>query len=366
MKRAALVVGALLAAVFCASALACRQRPAMQAGSGAPGGESGFAGKAITNGQPTPTTAPGEDAVTRIAPKNSSAITPVPTATPAPTPFSMVWLSDTQYYPGNRPETLSAMLAWTARERDARNIVCVLHTGDLLQSPNSHTQQTRLMEAFAQLPPGLPVYSVAGNHDQSKSKSKNALYETYRPDNRLEDDVVSQDGACRYTLFEAGGVPMILVRVSFGGETDNLDWIYNAFAAYPDRYGILMLHSYMQELVEQYQKNRFDGDWALFERVVARAPNVRLVLSGHVYGQMYWQTTLDDGKGENPRSVQQILFNPQEEPHGGDGYLALLTFSPADKTLTCTGYSPLLDAFGPEKSGIPAHALPFELPKQNP
>ncbi len=72
-----------------------------------------------------------------------------------------------------------------------------------------------------------------------------------------------------------------------------------------------------------------EQDAELMRSVIARHPNVRYVLCGHMHAlQREMQFFDDNGDGTPERSVQAIMADYQGFDHGGEGYIVLLTFDP--------------------------------------
>jgi len=58
-------------------------------------------------------------------------------------------------------------------------------------------------------------------------------------------------------------------------------------------------------------------------------------------------------------TVNSILADYQDSPHGGDGWLRLMTFSPSNNTISVETYSPYLDQHNPTASS--AFVLKYEM-----
>lgn len=282
-----------------------------------------------------------------LTPTPAPTATLVPTATPAPTPFSIVWMSDTQLYTSSYPDILPAMTQWVTDNREKENIVCLVHTGDLLQAGFNEVQQQRLTDAVKLLPKDLLCVTAAGNHDRALVAPFYRYYADYRFDTALVPEQSIYDGECSYVTFEAGDMKLLLLSVAYLREKDCVDWANQVLAAHPDRYAILLVHSYLDPLLDDYNDGYTSSGDTLLSKVVSVSPNLRMVLCGHMHGVCYRAAELDDnGDGETDRLVQQMMFNPQEDVLGGGGYLRLLTFHPENDTVEILSYSPYLDVYG--------------------
>lgn len=88
------------------------------------------------------------------------------------------------------------------------------------------------------------------------------------------------------------------------------------------------------------------------ERIVAKNPNVRLVLCGHSRGDSMRTDEFDDDEDGTPdRTVYSLMFNPQGR-RNEYGYLRLLRFDPIARSIETYTYSPFLDKrFADPKTG---------------
>lgn len=68
------------------------------------------------------------------SPVQSAAPAPTPSPTPIPTPFSIVWMTDTQAMSCFSPEALDSMGCYIRDNLERENILCVFHTGDLVDN----------------------------------------------------------------------------------------------------------------------------------------------------------------------------------------------------------------------------------------
>ncbi len=260
---------------------------------------------------------------------------------PVPTPFSVVWLSDTQsmsYY--RYPGALASMGSWIARERDARNILCVVQTGDAVDNGFSSWQWLEFDKCYGRFRDVLPYFAIAGNHDIGVHQGDYSAYLERDSVRELPQGNTFAQGRAAYLTFSAGGTHFLLLGAGWSSELEAADWMNGVLRAHPNDVAILLFHGYIQ---------RGGGFTAMgkqmFERVVKPNPNVRLVLSGHVNGTAYRSDALDDDHdGGQDRLVSALMYNYQDS--GMDcGQLRLLTFDPAARNLTVTTYSPYTERY---------------------
>lgn len=292
---------------------------------------------AVPAASAAPTEAP---TATAFVPTPSPTATALPTATPAPTPFSMIWLSDTQRmtsYVNLRNIYFTMMQYIGAYERDW-NTTAVLHTGDVVDYGPKRSNWDAAIQGFDLLDPKVPLYSIAGNHDRDNDRS----YTTYTSldfVHRLPSEQLFRNGEAFYAYFSAGGTDFVVAGISFliikkegAGE-----FLRAAFDAKPDAVGILLTHNYLN----LNGSSSYDAQ-LLIEQVVQPCKNVRLVLCGHVQGADRRQDAYDDdGDGTPERTVNVLRFNYEDmKINAKQGYYRILWFDPADRSIAVDVYSP--------------------------
>lgn len=295
---------------------------------------------------PAPAATVPAAATSTPAPSPESTPAPAPTATPVPTPFTFVWMSDTQEYASTYPEIYRCMMQYVSDQRTARNIVYLLHTGDLINNAYTDHDSLNAQAAFDLLPDDLPVLTACGNHDFKQIKDNQGVpqnvytpYLDYRHDTNIAPEAEFLDGLSHYALFSAGGIDFLLLSVGYAQERASIEWANQVCAQYADRIAILVTHSYLKA------PNQHSGPGKLlYEGVVKASPNIRLVLSGHLPGAGFAQRALDDdGDDSADRTVVESMYNYQHESGGGGGYLRLLTVDPITGDVSVRTYSPWLD-----------------------
>mgnify|MGYP000896177741 FL=1 len=289
-----------------------------------------------------------EPAVATPEPTQATA-TPAPTATPVPsptpfpepTPFTVAWMTDTQEYAANHNDIFCAMTQWIADTQKEYNTVLTVHTGDMIRGSYREYQWQNMVQAFSLLPKDMQILTVGGNHDIASFMPDYTPYLAYRPDTDTDAEHSIFDGNVYYIEFEAGDVNILVFSITYGYEVESQDWINAVCAEHSNSYAILCLHSYLEPA------GYSSGGRYLFDGVVKKSPNVRLVLCGHEPGVRYQPEELDDdGDGVADRTVQQMLFNMQEETKDGEGFLRLLQFDTVNDTINVITYSPHLDVYG--------------------
>ncbi|NMO96560.1 S-layer homology domain-containing protein [Paenibacillus lemnae] len=263
-----------------------------------------------------------------------------------PYDFSFAWMSDTQYYSQSYPHIYRKNVQWLADNKEDLKLKYVIHTGDLVDKSEQEYQwleADRNMKVLedAQIPYGV----LAGNHDVGHQTGDYEAYKKYFGDWRFKNSPVFggsyDDNRGHYDLISAGGNDFIIVYMGWGLQEQEIQWMNEVVAKYPERKAILSLHEYL--LVSN---NRAPIADEIFEKVVKPNKNVIAALSGHYHDAELNTEELDDnGDGIPDRKVYQMLADYQGAPEGGLGYIRLMQFDVANNKLHIKTYSPYLDDY---------------------
>jgi hypothetical protein len=283
-------------------------------------------------------------------------------------PFTVVILPDTQNYASSFPHIFTAQTRWIVENRDAENIVMVLHEGDITND-NGAAQWANADASLGLLDGVVPYLLVPGNHDTGPggraevrdTAAFNATFPLSRFSSRPEFvEAMEPDRLDNHAQrFRAGGTDWLVVGLEFGPRDAALAWARDVIARHPSRRVMLVTHTslyfddtlhgtspYHSWTPHRYPLARARGDVndgvEIWEKLGRRHPNVSFVFNGHV---------LDDGAarlgtvGDYGHRVQHLLANYQMRPSGGEGYLRLLRFDVAAGRVAVETYSPYLDRF---------------------
>ncbi|WNQ11455.1 metallophosphoesterase [Paenibacillus aurantius] len=265
---------------------------------------------------------------------------------PAQYDFSIAWETDTQYYAQSYPENFRLLNDHIAANKDRMDIRYVVHTGDLIDDIDETYQWERADQYMkiledAQLPYGV----VAGNHDIANHNGKYVNYQKYFGEDRFKDNGVFggsfQNNLGHYDLVTAGGQDLIFVYMSYNFDREAVAWVNKVLAEYPDRMAVLAFHNYVKANADLDEAGLYYQN-----EVVAKNPNVKLVLSGHYTGAAFNVEGFDDdGDGVKERKVYQILQDYQGGEQGGNAYYKTLYFDLANGKLYMNSYSPKLNDY---------------------
>ncbi|MFD2670904.1 S-layer homology domain-containing protein [Marinicrinis sediminis] len=267
-------------------------------------------------------------------------------ASPAEYDYTLVWISDTQYYSESYPHIFENQMQWIADNEEEMNIQYVFHTGDLVDERDEEYQWLHADEYMGILDDAhIPYGVLAGNHDVGHKEGDYEAYSRYFGEQRFKDKPYYggsyQDNRGHYDLISAGGNDYVMVYMGWIIGQGEIDWINEVLKQHPDRIAILNFHEYLMVTGSRSPL----GD-QIYEQVVVPNPNVVAVLSGHYHDS---ETKIDqiddDGDGQPDRQVYQMLADYQGGPQGGQGYIRLLHVDQDQNRILVNTYSTLLDDY---------------------
>ncbi|WP_447925104.1 metallophosphoesterase [Georgenia muralis] len=277
--------------------------------------------------------------------------------------FTIGWESDTQYYNETFYDHQLAIHDFFLTERADLNLQYVIHTGDIVDVWDDMAQWDRADAAYTMLDDAdLPYGVLAGNHDVGSKLADYSNYSEFFGAERYADNPWwggdYADNRGHYDLVTAGGIDFLMLSMGWDPGAEEIAWLNEVLAQYPERVAILNLHEYMLTTgglgpIPQQ----------IYDEVVATNPNVKMVFSGH-YHDAYTRIDDfdDDGDGAPDRSVYQVLFDYQGLPEGGLGYLRLLHFDNDGEQVVARTYSPSLDDYDADDASLAAEHQDFTIP----
>lgn len=301
-----------------------------------------------------------------FVPTVTEAPTPEPTVEPASAPMdtpppqerytagegieTVAWLSDTQHYANYQTNGLSAeiypsMTGFLRDHAQEMNLVYVVHTGDLVHV-NNDPENWRIARAAMDLLGDIPTGVLAGNHDMDPKKGGYKEYGENFGEKQYDRQTCYgesfENNRGHYDLVTICGRNYIFVYMSYSPDKKAIQFMVKSFEKYPDRVGILCLHDFITT-----EGTLSEAGEQLRAEVVAKCPNVYLVLCGHRYGLYTLEDAFDDdGDGVKERTVYEIMMNYQAAgKEGGGGYLRLMQFDEQSHEIHCVNYSPYLDDY---------------------
>ncbi len=297
-----------------------------------------------------------------FVPEATEPLTPEPTAVPTQTPNAeryvvedgvetVAWLSDTQHYANYHinmkvpPEMYKTVTGFLRDKADQMHLVYVVHTGDLVHVNGDEQNWKNAREAM-DLIRDIPTGVLAGNHDMAKKGGGYKNYGKYFGEKQFNRQACYgesfENNRGHYDLVTICGRDYIFVYMSHAPDKKAIQFIKKSFQKYPDRAGFLCVHDFITT-----EGTLSEAGQQLREQVVAKCPNVYMVLCGHRYGLYTLEDAFDDdGDGVKERTVYEIMMNYQAAGDiGGGGYLRLMQFDEAAHEIRCVNYSPYLDDY---------------------
>jgi hypothetical protein len=254
-----------------------------------------------------------------------------------PEDFTLITFPDTQNESQYYPAVYTSQTQWIVNNKTIRNIVFVTHVGDIVNTASSTTQYGNADAAMDLLDAGNVAYSVGpGNHDIPTTN-----YNIYFGVSRFSGKSYygghyGTGNENNYSLFSASGMNFILINLEYQPATAVLDWADARLKEYTDRRGIVVSHNILN------LNNTFSNQGIY--TALKDNPNLFLMLCGHMHsssdGAAYRSELGDDG-----HTIHIMQADYQDFPNGGNGYLRILRFSPANNMIYATTYSPYIDSY---------------------
>jgi hypothetical protein len=251
---------------------------------------------------------------------------------------------------------------WILANRTNRNIVFVAQLGDCTENGdkiesewlNATNALYRLEDAAkTSLPFGLPYGVAVGNHDQSPNGHANGTTRLFNKyfgaehftGKRYYGGHFDTNNNNHYELFTASGMDFIVIFIEYDttmtADSTVLKWANDLLRAHPERRGIIVSHW----LINAGFNASFSAQGKGIYEALKANPNLTLMLCGHMTppeGQRH-----DTFEG---RTVWTVLSDYQYQPNGGNGWLRIYTFSPANNVIHVQTFSPVLNEFDTKAS----------------
>lgn len=284
--------------------------------------------------------------------------------------FTVVAIPDTQFYSesalGPGANFFDIQTQWILSNTSTHGIVFASHLGDvvnhagavgvpLLDQWDDAVRAMGLLRASA-----LPFGILPGNHDWTSTAGNGSL-EHYRV--RFGDTSDFFTGKPWFLGYDARGVNSAQIFNSPIGQILHLalEWNFSSPAASSDRPGapgnaigwaqtMINAHPGMPTIIATHNNinaasTRDGAGNGLFNALVRTNNQIFLVLNGHYHGEGRVYSINDFG-----RAVYELNSDYQSRNRGGDGWLRLYRFEPANQRIRVRTYTPLADAV----DGVPA------------
>jgi|GEM_PF-2515260 len=256
--------------------------------------------------------------------------------------FVLIPIPDTQKYSENYPWIYYDQMQFIVDSMDVWNIVFASHEGDIVDNPGVELEWMRADTAMkiiedpvgTGLPEGIPYSVCPGNHD-----TPTTLYNTYFGVSRFSGRSYygghdGSDNDNNYSFFSAGGMDFIVISLEYNPVSTYIAWADSLLAAYPDRRGIVVSHYILNTNAS------WGGNGQTIYDTLKDNPNLDFMLCGHMHGEAL-RTEVYNGD-----TTYVILADYQDIANGGNGWLRIMEFQPANNRVRVLTYSPYIDQYG--------------------
>lgn len=304
-------------------------------------------------------------------------------AAPVGADFTIVAMPDTQFYSCNNgagcpsvspsgPAIYNGQTQWIVNNRVSQNIAFVAHLGDCVEhgdngngSPDPNAEWLVADAALSilenpvttMLTHGIPYGVAVGNHDQTPFGSPRTggdegattlRYTNFFGLSRFagrdyyggrydfgNPGLYPNNNDNHYQLFSVSGLDFIAIALEWD-DTNNatrqavLAWANGLLQTHSNRRGIVYAHT----LINTGNPGSFANQGQATYDALKANPNLFLMLCGHVPGEGRRQDVFSGN------TVDTLLSDYQSRSNGGDGWLRLLQFSPANNQIQVRTFSP--------------------------
>jgi len=274
--------------------------------------------------------------------------------------FTLIGVPDTQYYTDNvdNNQYFYDQTNWIVANKDALNIAFISQVGDCVESGDTFDSEWQVVNTAwttvenplsTGLVDGLPYGLNVGNHDQSPagggSMASTVKYNQYFGISRFQNRAYygghyGSDNDNHYEMFHASGMDFIVINLEYDPiqDQDVLNWADTILKTYSNRRAIVVSH-YIIDGDDEPIPNAFGPQGQSIYDDLKDNPNLFLMLCGH--------RSIEGRRSDNFNGsiVQTLLANFQTYPNGGNGFLRIMEFRPAENKIHVSTYSPSLNQF---------------------
>jgi len=271
-------------------------------------------------------------------------------------PFTIVMLPDTQFYSERLPGYFHDQTGWVVDHAAGENIVFVTHVGDIVQSGDGRPQEWDVAHAAMSRLDGVVPWAVAiGNHDYDRSEPRGRaakFLEFFGPSRFRGQDWfggASPNGLNSYQFFEGGGIRFLILHIESDFPDEAMAWAASILAEHEGVPTIVSTHIYLLDSTSArtaepyYRPDIGNSGEEIWQKFIRKNPQIFMVLCGHWSGAGgEWKQVSKNDAGED---VIEVLADFQSRDNGGDGWLRIIRFEPAENRIRFRTYSPSLDEY---------------------
>jgi 3',5'-cyclic AMP phosphodiesterase CpdA len=259
--------------------------------------------------------------------------------------FTLVALPDTQNYSREYPDIFNSQTTWIKENTKDRNILFTVHLGDLVDTYNDEDQWNAARQAMNILK-GLPYSVLPGNHDNKQGEDNTYFnhyfnYAEFSGYSWYSGHFPESGNENNSEVFTFAGIKYLILNMGFGAQTEAFNWAKKIISDNKDKKIILVTHSYLET-----DGSRTSEGEKLWQEIVSKYPNILMVLCGHMHGD-----TVSSVYGDKGNRIYEILSDYQDGDNGGNGFLRIYEFHPAEQTIKVSTYSPYTNEYESTKEG---------------
>jgi predicted esterase len=276
-----------------------------------------------------------------------------------PEDFTIIALPDTQFYAANvngvGAEIFRNQTQWVASNRDGLKIVFVTHEGDIVDNGGIIPQWEIAAESMSYLDAATVSWEVLpGNHDSLNDPglvnyNRYFGYGNFSGRSWYGGAYPANTNTNNFAFFSGGEDDYLIFNFQYHPSDEVLALANNTIAEYPNRRVIVTTHDYLN--VDGSRTTEGNHIWNNF--VTPHADQVFLVLCGHNHGEAR-RTDVANG-----HTVYQLLADYQTRTNGGNGWLRILQFCPAEDKVFVRTFSPYLGSY--ESDSNSEFALDYDM-----
>jgi len=266
---------------------------------------------------------------------------------------------------------LEKILNWIITlDRYGFNIKAVLQVGDVTNF-NSLNEWSLARDLFSKLDNKIPYIMCTGNHDygiNGDCTTRDTYFSeffNYKTDTLLVSRFEKENNENTVFEIEIFDQPIQIFSLEFGPRDKVLAWADSIAQADTSAIGILLTHAYLYKNNQRYNFSAFkftqnispyaftfasiekvnDGE-EIWNKLVYPNDMFRFVFCGHKTEPDYIGSMVS--VNINKHECLQLLFNTQDLPNGGDGWVQILEFHNDRKSVGVKTYSPTLNTWKPD------------------
>ena len=178
-------------------------------------------------------------------------------------PFSIFWITDTQFLSESNPGLFGNLTNWIVSNWGLYNGKMVVHTGDIVQTGNQLGEWENASQAMSVLlQNGIPYTWCAGNHDDLTGGDSTSGWNGSASTSAFNPSLVSgqvdalqysswvgdyHDGMNTAASFSVNGLNFLVINIEWNAQSDVLEWVGLILddPVYANYYVVIAPHAYV-------------------------------------------------------------------------------------------------------------------------